>query len=118
MSDWNFEASEDGASWDILHAARKDRHLLCPSYEEMQNLPTGDDVDYVTIAEERLRHTWKVNSSSYYKYFRFVSLTNEKREALYGNARSSEKGSDGRRLFSRCLHGVGFELYGDVKSTT
>ena len=27
MSDWNFEASVDGVSWDVLHKARKDRHL-------------------------------------------------------------------------------------------
>ena len=120
MSDWNFEASEDGVSWDILHEARKERHLLQPCRDEFGNLPTGDDADFVSIAEERHRHTWEVNSSSYYKYFRFVSLTREQREALYGRGIDGTRrpGPDGRRIFSRCLHGVGFELYGDVKSAT
>jgi hypothetical protein len=38
MSDWNIEASVDAISWDILHEARKDRHLLCPSPEELDRI--------------------------------------------------------------------------------
>ena len=117
MSDWNFEASVDGASWDILHEARKDRHILNPYEEELERLPADiDKAGYVAIAEERLRHTWKVNSSSYYNYFRFVSLKREKLEELYESVyQRGEGGPDGRVNFSDCLHGVGFELYGDVK---
>ena len=117
MSDWNFEASVDGSSWDILHKARKDRHLLQPSSDEFGNLPTDDDADFVAIAEERHRHTWEVSASSYYQYFRFVSLTKKQltSKTLYGNANTFDEGPTGRALFSECLHGVGFELYGDVK---
>ena len=121
MSDWNFEASVDGSSWDILHEARKDRHLLQPSEEEIGQISAeADPADYVSIAEERHRHTWKVSASSFYKYFRFASLTNEQREALYGRGVNAfgSVGPDGRILFSNCLHGVGFELYGNVKSAT
>jgi hypothetical protein len=120
MSDWNFEASVDGVSWDILHEARKDRHLLKPSPNEIDTLPTNNDVDFVSIAEERHRHTWEVNSSSHYKYFRFVSLSFAQLDAEYGIGRgiggTDSLGPDGRVLFSYCLHGVGFELYGQVKS--
>ena len=56
MSDWNFEASVDGVSWDILHEARKDRHLLRPSSKELESVPTGDIAGFVSIAEERHRH--------------------------------------------------------------
>ena len=120
MSDWNFEASVDGNSWDILHEARKDRHLLQPSREETENLAAVDDIaddDIVSIAEENFRRTWKVSSSSYYKYFRFASLTTEQLKALYESVwESDEVDPDGRVNFSTCLHGVGFELYGNVKS--
>ena len=118
MSDWNFEASVDGIGWDILHEARKERCILQPSREEIDNLPDDDDFDYVAIAEDRHRHTWKVSSSSFYKYFRFVTLTKEQRQALYGGDEGGYRnfGPDGRILFSKCLHGVGLELYGNVKS--
>jgi len=64
MSDWNFEASVDGVSWHILHEARQDRHLLEPSEEETGSLPVGDDVNYVSMAEKRHRHTWSGNTCS------------------------------------------------------
>jgi hypothetical protein len=121
MSDWNFEASVDGISWDILHEVRKDRHLLQPSDFEIEHLAAeAENGDFVSVAEEYCRHTWKVDASSYYKYFRFASLTTEQLRVLYGTDEdgSDNLGPDGRVLFSRCLHGVGFELYGDVKSAT
>ena len=120
MSDWNFEASVDGVSWDILHEARKDRHLLKPSKEEYKQIVDADDDELVSIAEECHRHTWEVDASSYYKHFRFVILTRGQRESLYGRNVDGPGvlGPDGRILFSECLHGVGLELYGDVESST
>jgi len=93
---------------------------LQPSDEEIRQLPDTDDTDFVSIVEKRHRHTWKVNSSSYYKFFRFVGLTKEQLEAVYDIEELDDNrlrlGPDDRILFSDCLHGVGFELYGDVKS--
>jgi len=111
----------DGVSWDILHEARKDRHILEPSQDQIENLPTGDDVDFVSIAKKHHRHTWKVNALSYYQHFRFATPTYEELKALYESvfySNASGPGPDGRMYFSFCLHGVGFELYGDVKSAT
>jgi len=117
MSDWNFEASVDGNSWDILHEARKDRHLLQPSLDEISQMQNVHNVDeLVSIAEENHRHTWKVDASSYYKYFRFAGLTTEQYETLYEGDVERTFGPDGRIFRSPCLHGVGFELYGDVKA--
>lgn len=127
MSDWNFEASVDGNSWDTLHEARKDRHLLCPCHDESSELyqvlgvndaDDADGAEVVSFAERHHRHIWAVNSSRYYEYFRFVGLTREQLNALYGNDVDGRAtlGADGRILFSYCVHGVGFELYGDVKS--
>ena len=117
MCNWNFEASVDGTSWDILHEARKDRHLLQPSLDEISQMQNVHNVDeLVSIAEENHRHTWKVDASSYYKYFRFAGLTTEQYETLYEGDVERTFGPDGRIFRSPCLHGVGFELYGDVKA--
>ena len=116
MSDWNFEASVDGDRWDILHKARKERHLLRPSREELDGLSEVDDADFVSIAEDRHRKTWEVNSPLFYKYFRFLSLRRDELRSMYGEAMAAETlGEDGRIVFSDCLHGVGFELYGEAK---
>ena len=116
MSDWNFEASEDGDNWVILHKARKERHLLKPSSEEFHEIAAADDDDFVAIVEDRYRQTWEVSSPLFYKYFRFKSIGVNELRSMYGEATAGETlGEDGRILFSGCLHGVGFELYGDVK---
>ena len=119
MSDWNFEASSDGVNWDVLHKARKERYLLKPSDEELFELAEVEDADIISIVENRHRKTWKVNSPLFYKFFRFVSVCRDELRNMYGEATSRKVvetlGEDGRILFSRCLHGVGFELYGDVK---
>ena len=118
MSDWNFEASVDGDSWTILHKARKERHLLRPSREEINKLAEVDDAELVTIAENCHRKTWEVDTPVFYKFFRFGSVCRDELRRIYGGQRAGETfGEDGRFqiTFSECLHGVGFELYGDAK---
>ena len=113
MSDWNFEASVDGINWDCLHKARKERGILQPSEAERESISRGEKCDEL---EKHHRQVWPVNSSSYYKHFRFTSLTDDEVKALYGDDDEKQLtlGPDGRCLWSPCLHGVGFELYGDV----
>ena len=125
MQDWNFEASVDGKNWETLHKARNDPHLTFPiekwdvvekSIKEfergyMEEKKRGQEkvtheqflsmkVDIFTgFAEENLRHTWGLChlASSFYRFFRIVGP-------------GSEISPHG------CLHGVGFELYGDVQA--
>lgn len=124
MSDWNFEASIDKATWNVIHAARKDRHILNISKKDLRNLPDEKD-NRLAIVEEKYRHTWEVNTTSYYKYFRFTfdSKSGDYYKETYGREYNYDSdneemiyGDDGRVLFSNCLHGVGFELFGDVMS--
>ena len=119
-SDWNFEASSDGENWDVLHKARKEQSILHLSDAEQASVADKEESDFISIAEEKHRQTWSVESSSYYKHFRFCSLSNSEFRGLYDIDNDDMEdsvtlGEDGRVFFSRCLHGVGFELYGDVK---
>lgn len=76
--------------------------------------------DLALYAENHFRHTWAVKSSAYYKHFRFVRRDKEYFRKTYGvecqASVEGETGSDGRPIFSDCLHGVGFEIYGDVRN--
>ena len=113
MSDWNFEASFDGKKWDLLHEARDDPHIMKPTDKEsalriIEALATGDENESVVerctgYAEKKLRHTWEVKSSpsSFYRFFRIIGPGEV--EVLVGSGNT-------------CLHGVGFELYGDVQA--
>ena len=115
MSDWNFEASVDGINWDSLHKARKERSILKPSEAERESISRGETCDEL---EKHHRQTWPLKCSSYYNHFRFSSLTHGEVKALYGDDYEKQLtlGPDGRILWSECLHGVGFELYGDFMS--
>lgn len=127
MSDWDFEASADGANWDVLHSARKDVHILRPSEEEFQQMKARAGTALTNIVEETHRHTWEVTSSKFYRHFRFSRPTqgnnNDYFREAYGMATPRDHhirgtiGDEGRILFSNCLHGVGFELYGEVKAS-
>ena len=114
--DWNLEASTDGTIWDVIHKARGrqpklyggvnendedaytkiwDMALACEGTESRKEVVC----DYM---EENHRNTWQVNNTarSFYTHFRFVSIEVNK----------SDEDDDRRG----CLHGIGFELYGDV----
>lgn len=107
MSDWNFEASSDGANWDVLHKARKERHLLKPSNEELYELPEVEDADVITIVENRHRKTWEVNTPLFYKYFRFASVYRDELRSMYGEAIEGETlGEDGRPPFPIAFMGL------------
>ena len=128
MSDWILEASRDGENWDVVHTTCKDRHLLRPSVAELTEMhkelgemgvePDAEEVAF--YAETHFRHRWAVEPSEFYKHFRFVRRGKEYFRKTYGVERGvgveSENGSDGRPIFSLCLHGVGFEIYGDVRN--
>lgn len=109
--DWNFEASQDGENWDVLHASRGDNNLLM---EHAQGQRTGAESflqeamqEYVYSEEEALdavvsflelhhRHTWTLDPApeKFYRYFRVIG--------------ADEIGEN------TCLHGDGLELYGEV----
>ena len=126
MRNWNFEASVDGNNWETLHKARNNLHLTFTpekwdaiekridefergymggkkrGQEKMaheQFLASKINI-FTGYAEETLRHTWEVSDSvsSFYRFFRIV-------------------GPGVKEITSHpCLHGVGFELYGDVQA--
>ena len=126
MSDWDLEASVDGESWDLIHEARKERGILKPSQKELDSMGTPSN-HHVVIAEKNHREMWKVSSStSFYKHFRFVTPTKYDRAYFQRTYDMYEpvddnhdyiRGDDGRVLFSNCMHGCGFELYGEVKAS-
>jgi len=122
--DWNLEASTDGTTWDVIHEARgkqsklyggvNDNNEFYQNYEEeykecmdIWNMAQkcGDMEsrkkavsDYM---EENHRLLWQVNNTAgkFYTHFRFVSIE------IHAEQWST-------RL--HCLHGMGFEVYGDV----
>ena len=109
--DWNFEASNNGKNWIVLHAARDDIHLLRINgkhdperhasgqlhwlRDATQDLNEGEKEEvYCDYMERFHRHTWEVNNSSgdFYRYFRIIG--------------ASPEGSH------KCLHGIGLEIFG------
>jgi hypothetical protein len=128
MSDWNFEASADGNDWEVLHRARNDAHIQRPSVAAREDLreliehkeeafekakATPEETRAMKIdtctgfAEERLRHTWDIDGppSSFYRFFRIL-----------GPGEEEIVGRNGSIGLNGCLHGVGFELFGDVQA--
>jgi hypothetical protein len=108
--DWNFEASKDGKTWDVLHEARSDRSLHLPEGPEEQlekrlqfysdhvrSDQLAADLILSTLEQDH-RHTWtlKPPPTQFYRCFRII-----------GAGASPEDGDC-------CLHGEGLELYGDV----
>ena len=109
--DWNFEGSNDGVNWMILHAARSDNSLnlmisgrngktLFRSELKRSGIVESEDyteeeraVAMLHFVEKKFRHTWELNPppTAFYQYFRII-------------------GAD----IEGCLHGEGLEIYGDV----
>jgi len=118
--DWNLEASTDGRTWDVLHEARGRQPKLYGGANE------NDDDEYIwdmalkcegtesrkeavcDFMEEHHRQTWQVNNTAgnIYTYFRFVSI--EVPEEVDDDDPLDENYRE------TCLHGIGFEVYGDV----
>jgi hypothetical protein len=109
MTCWDFQASVDGVCWITLHKARNEKSIQKPSgtkcaemlslfQSECQHLSDASTKQSIatSIVEKELRGTWKVEAlNTFYKYFRF-------------------KGA-GEDCVGRCMHGVGFEIYGEVE---
>jgi hypothetical protein len=109
MSCWDFQASVDGVCWTTLHKARDEKSIRTPSDTKKaellssfrlkcQHVPEASRKQSIatSIVEKELRGTWKVEAlNTFYKYFRF-------------------KGA-GEDCVGGCMHGVGFEIYGEVE---
>lgn len=71
---WNFEASEDGREWTVLHEARDDTHVFYCHYPLVHYNPAiyrnWCTDDFLSYAERNIRHTWEIELSSP-KFFRF-----------------------------------------------
>lgn len=108
--DWNLEASNDGETWTVVHAARDENELyLEEGNDEIKRQLTktlsfyndhvqGNELSaevLLQILEQDFRHSWKVDCKEFYRYFRFIGA-------------SDPDGED------ECLHGEGLELFGDV----
>lgn len=128
---WNFEASNDGQNWILLHAGRKaDGHNL--HYDRIQSralreeewfmeMRQGENAFtpirnwpevYCDYMERHYRHTWEIDNS-----------------ALQTSSSSSSSSAPNNRQFFRyfriigadppgsggsCLHCIGLEIYGKV----
>jgi len=109
MKMWKFEGSKDGETWNTLHAALGDNQVKYPSQEKMRMLSGKVQSEMTSDAEllEKLkmyaernhRGYWEVNSSEFYRFFRFIG---------YGS-------DDYDDIDCWCMHGTGLELYGDVQ---
>lgn len=99
---WNFEASENGVEWTVLHEARNDTHLFRSNEDEEEEQRTfhGWSADELLLhAERNLRHTWNIELESprFFKFFRIIGMGTEDLD--------EEK---------VCMHVVGLELFGDI----
>jgi len=111
--DWNLEASVDGKAWDVLHESRGRSPLYEGIFRNNEHSMLWDtvkscnrNVRRVVICEymeQNHRHTWKVvnTAGKIYTQFRFLSI-----EVPYNYHDVIV-----RKI---CLHGIGFEVYGDV----
>jgi hypothetical protein len=101
---WNFEGSEDGVEWTVLHKARDDTQTVRrPDYHDDQERFDGwSKEELLSHAERNLRHTWNIELSSprFFRFFRFIGLG---MDAL-----------DEMEPLKMCLHAVGLELFGDI----
>jgi len=109
--DWNLEASTDGKNWDVIHESRgrsllhngirdPERLKICELVKSLKGEERKDAIgDYI---EQNHRHTWKVQSTvdKFYTHFRVTSIAVPEAENELGR--------------EYCLHGIGFEIYGDV----
>ena len=109
MSCWDFQASVDGVCWITLHKARNETSIKQPSSAKLVELLSSFQSECLhvldastkqsiatSIVEKELRGTWKVEAlNNFYKHFR-----------LKGAGEDHSVG---------CMHGVGFEIYGEVE---
>jgi len=114
--DWNLCASPDGNKWITIHEARGKGPLYGgvnahdnETFSMMADAARNHDghsfrtKDIVAeYMEKNHRHIWTIDSSvqGLYTQFRFISVPI-----------SDEEGAEER---FDCLHGIGFEIYGDV----
>lgn len=96
---WNFEGSEDGIEWTVLHEARDDPHLYDDIEKDLFASTTGEE--RLLYVELKKRHTWRIelDSPMFFKFFRIIGL---------GLQFADE---DDERI---CIHVVGLELFGDI----
>ena len=111
--DWNLEASIDGKNWDVLHESRGRSPLyggiiknneLGVLWDRVKHFNGDARRDVICeYMEENHRHTWKVNNNAgkIYTQFRFLSI-----EIPFNYHNDIVR--------KVCLHGIGFEVYGDV----
>lgn len=98
---WNFECSENGTEWTVLHEARNDPHLVRPPPDEYEERFYGLSADeLLSFTEQTLRHTWNIElpSPRFFRYFRIIGIGME-----------DEDFSD-----AVCMHAVGLEIFGDI----
>ncbi|CAB9501449.1 expressed unknown protein [Seminavis robusta] len=114
QGDWNFEASQDGTVWDVLHAARGDARLCLSESSDIitkleKSLPSPAaglsereqqqrSEALLRLIEQDYRHTWELAPvvTQFYRYFRIIGAGSE------------------NDIRDNCLHGEGLELFGDV----
>ena len=115
--DWNFEASVDGKTWDVLHQSRLryanlygNCKLYSPAYSssvEFSNVLNrrGSKSRKEAICEYMEKNHRQIipvstAGSKIYTHFRFLSIAFHKSDMEVGR--------------EACLHGIGFEIYGSV----
>jgi len=127
--DWNLEASTDGRKWDVIHESRikqpklyggvngenvcyqNDNEKGCMKIWNMA-LKCGDTESRKKAVcdhmEANHRQTWQVNNTrgNIYTYFRFLSIQVPEVD--------DDDYDDDDDYRETCLHGIGFEVYGDV----
>lgn len=115
---WNFEASTDGETWDILHASRDEEELRLRGERangkaamkyvqrvfleelEIHQINNREAMDVlVSFLEREQRNTWAIEPPNriFYRYFRIIG--------------ADEIGVGG------CLHAEGLEIFGEVSES-
>ena len=135
--DWNFEASQDGKEWDVLHKARDDDTLwleegsdeiksqltktLAFYNDHVQDDELSSDI-LLTILEQDYRHAWKIEPpcTKFYRYFRLIGASEQKKKSKTSTDKKGKKKKEEEEEKNDedeeggCLHGEGLELFGNV----
>ena len=89
QGDWNFEASVDGITWDVLHAARNDQYLCLSESSDIitkldKSFPLSSSDEQrsealLRLIEQDYRHTWELSPTptQYYCKFRIIGAGSE-----------------------------------------
>lgn len=134
--DWNFEGSNDGKEWDVLHQARDDDNLwLEEGSDEIKTQLTKTLAFYndhvqedelsseilLTILEQDYRHTWVLDPppTKFYRYFRLIGASKQlkkkkKKSKKDGKEEEDDESDSDDEDESGCLHGEGLELFGNL----